>query len=154
MYKSALIDKIASCVGIDSKHPQSDDVKVQALKVASEMLKVAAENQRALQFKVAQLSMEIDDYKKDKAQSLKKARVESIVSQMFENDMIKKSDIESKIQELENMDSEALDVFEKTISSIPKKASEEYVSDLTFLYGDNNIIKKDTLDSAIGNFIK
>lgn len=154
MNKSILIEKIASSVGIADEHQQSNDVKIQALKVASEMLKAAAENQRALEFKVAQLSTEIDGFKKDKVQTVKRTKVESIVSRMFENDMIKKSDMDSKIQELEKMDLDALDVFEKTISSIPKKASEEYVSDLTFLYGDNNIIKKDTLDSAIGKFIK
>lgn len=154
MDKSVLVEKIASSIGIDISKECSDDKKLQALKLAAEMLKVAAEKQRELEFKNAQLYRENNELKQSKESEAKRLRAENIANLMFENEMIKRSEIESKINELSNMDAESLAVIENTVNSIPKKAEEEYVSSLTFLCGDNNIVEKDTLSRAIGKFIK
>ena len=153
MDKEILIEKIASSVGINDT--QTLNQKNAALKVASQMLKLAAENQRQLELKVAQLSLENDNYKREKDGMAKQALVDEISNNMFEKGLIKKSDIESKSRELMGMEISALEVFGDTISSIPEKTAEESVSDLTFLYGNNNIKEKEkeTMAGAINSFI-
>lgn len=152
--KDILVEKIASSVGINDTKT-SNQTKNAALKVASQMLKVAAENQRQLELKIAQLSLEIDGYKREKDGIAKQALADEISNNMFEKGLIKKSDIDSKSRELMQMEIKALEIFGNTISDIPEKTAEESVSDLTFLYGNNNIKEKakETMAGAINSFI-
>ena len=152
MDKDILVEKIANSVGVNSGQ-SLDQTKNAALKVASQMLKVAAENQRQLELKIAQLSLEIDNYKREKDGMAKHALASEIANNMFEKGLIKKSDIDSKSRELEGMETNALEVFGNTISAIPEKTAEESVSNLTFLYGNNNIKEKETMAGAIKSFI-
>lgn len=152
MDREDLIEKIASSVGIE-KNQSVNQTKNVALKVASELLKVAAENQRQLELQIAKLSLEVDNYQREKDGIAKQALADEISHNMFEKGLIKKSDIENKNKELIAMDIEALEVFGNTISSIPEKTANESVSDLTFLYGNNNIKERETMAGAINNFI-
>lgn len=159
MDKEILIEKIADSVGMNDGK-SLNQTKNTALKVASQMLKVAAEKQRQLELQIAQsqleiakLSSEIEGYRREKDGFAKQALAEEISNNMFEKGLIKKSDIDSKSKELAGMEMTALEVFGNTISSIPEKTAGESVSDLTFLCGNNNIKEKETMAGAINSFI-
>ena len=152
MDKEILVEKIANSVGMKNDR-EIGQTKNVALKVASQMLKVAAEQQRQLELQIAKLSLEVDNFKREKDSMEKHARANEISNNMFEKGLIKKSDIDSKARELMGMENCALEVFENTISSIPEKTAEDSVSDLTFLCGNNNIKEKETMASAINSFV-
>lgn len=152
MDKELLVEKIANSVGIENNQKTSQ-VKNAALKVASQMLKVAAEQQRQYELQIAKLSFEIDTYKREKDDMAKQALANEISNSMFEKGLIKKSDIDNKSRELMSMEIHALEVFGNTISSIPEKTAQDSVSDLTFLCGNNNIKEKETMAGAINSFI-
>lgn len=149
--KYLLIEKIASVAELNCNDSNKKDT---ALKIASQMLKVAAEKQKDLELKIAELSLENSKFKQEKIASMKKEIVDDLVLEMFNKGVIKKSDIELKKEELEDMDENSLKVLKNTISSIPEKTAEEYVSNLNFLYGDNNIKEKENLCNAINNYLK
>lgn len=152
--KESIIDKIATSVGInDTEVNSSVKSKNAALRVASEMLKVAATKQRELEIKVAQLSLEVDNFNRDRDNLNKQKLAKEIASGMFEKGLIKKSDISVKSEELEGMETIALEMLGNTIQSIPEKIANDNVSDLTFLYGDNNIKEKKTMVNAINDFM-
>ena len=152
MDKENLVNKIASSAGIDSSY-QSSQKKNDALKLASHMLKVAADNQRHLEIEIAKLSLELETYRAEKDVMTKQAMISEISSDMFEKGLIKKADIDSKNRELDTMDVKSLELLQDTISLIPEKKAEETLSNLTFLYGNNNIKEKETMAGAINNYI-
>lgn len=153
--KEELVEKIASAVNIVGV---SNNKKNEALKVASEMLKVAAHQIRDYQGKISELSSKLDSISKENEINKIKEKASKIASDMFEKSLIKKDEVIDKSDELSKLSQESLDVMEKMIGDIPEKKaweSEEYVSDLTFLYGGNNIKEKEkeTLSNAISEYI-
>lgn len=149
--KSLLIEKIAKSAKLNCN--SAENKKDTALKIASEMLKVAAEKHRKMEIEIAKLSLENNKFKNEKLASEKEQLVDTLVDTMFEIGMIKKADIEAKKEEFMVMDKTAIELFKNTVDSIPPKTA-GYVSDLNFLFDDNNIIEKENLSTAIGNYIK
>jgi len=151
--KENLINKIANCIEIQDMEKTAAEQK-KVLKLASTMLKVAAEDIKGLNQKVASLESEISSYKKEKELAVKKDKVDNLTDSMFNKGLIKKSDIKSKKDELMKIASDALDVMEDTINRIPVKTANEGLSDLTFLYQGNNIKGKENLNSALEEYVK
>lgn len=153
MIKEELINKIASCIGVEDTGPNTEK---QALKVASKMLKLAADNQKVLETKIEQLSSENEQLKRIKHESAKKERIEMLVEDMFNKDLIKKSQIESKIHELMSADENTIVMMEEMVESIPEKTAEECAEGLTFLCSNNNIEEetKSSMADSMGRFIR
>lgn len=127
----------------------------QALKAASICLKVAAEKQKELlelNEKLASTNSELVSGIKN---TEKRALVESIVNKMFSKGLVTKKDFNSKIEDLMRLDTDAIEIFEETINALPEKQANEYVSDLTFLYNNNNIKdeKKNNMSDVISNIV-
>lgn len=157
--KNKSIRKIAKEIGVEKSHSSIGDTKT-ALKVASELLKQAAYKQRSseseidnLKSKIATLENEINTYKQEKLAEEKENKVCRIVNNMYQKGIIKKADTDIKKEEFQKLSMDALDAMETTVLLIPEKKSEEYVSDLTFICGDNNIKEKDDMSASIKNFI-
>ena len=72
---------------------------------------------------------------------------------MYQKGMIKKADTETKEEEFQKLSMDALDAMETTVSLIPEKKSNEYVSDLTFICSDNNIKEKSTMQDSLLDFV-
>lgn len=150
MKNKILIEKIASVIDLKNE----EDKKNNALKVASQMLKIAADKQRELEVKLAKVSMENNKFKLEKEANEKSQFIEQLVENMYQKGIIKKADIENKISEFSIMEKKALEILSETILSVQDKVADEGVSDLNFLYDDNNIIEKENLSSAINNYFK
>ena len=157
--KNKSIRKIAEEIGVEKSRSSIGDTKT-ALKVASELLKQAACKQRSseseidnLKSKIATLENEINAYKQEKLAEEKENKVCRIVNNMYQKGIIKKADTDIKKEEFQKLSMDALDAMETTVLLIPEKKSEEYVSDLTFIYGDNNIKEKDDMSASIKNFV-
>ena len=153
MDKESLINKIANSIDINDIEKTAAPKK-EMIKLASTMLKVAAEDIRSLKQQVNDLTSKISSYEKDKEFMEKKSEVDSIVDSMFNKGLIKKADIESKKYELLKIGGDALTVMKDTINSIPEKVAEDSVSNLTFLYQGNNIKEKESLSESINEYIK
>lgn len=154
--KEGLLSKIAKEIGVVKT--SEDKIKpAEALKVASEMLKKSASHNRDLENRIAELEeknaslkQKVNSYEELKLAEEKNNKINSIVDDMYNKELIKKSDIEDKKDELSKLSSEALDIMKNTIDLIPiEKHAQEYVSNLTFVYGDNNIKEKGTMSTAI-----
>ena len=145
-----LINKIAAEIGCDNGSEYG--VKNHALKLASDMLKVAAEKLRESELKNAEISSQLDNIQKDNEHLQKVKMAEEVVSIMFNKGLIRKSDKESKIQELSEMDTKALEVMRETMMDITEKTASEFVSDLTFL-SCNNIVEEESNIGTMGNAI-
>ena len=157
--KNESIRKIANEIGIQKSHSSLGDTKT-ALKVASELLKQAAYKQRSseseidnLKNKIASLENEINTYKQEKLAKEKSNKIHKIVNSMYQKGMIKKADTETKEEEFQKLSMDALDAMETTVSLIPEKKSNEYVSDLTFICSDNNIKEKSTMQDSLLDFV-
>lgn len=157
--KEKLISKIASSAGIES--PVKTLEKESALKAASIALKMAAQSQRewehekkAMLTTIEKLSSEIENIKEDRSLAEKTVMAKETAELMFEKGMIKKSEIQSKIEELAQLDIKGIEVMNNTVSNMPEKTASEYVSDLTFLCEDNNIREKETLSGSLTSYFK
>lgn len=141
------IDKIAS----DSL-PTS--LKDEALKKASIIIKAAAITIREADEKITRLSSLVNNLYEEKQNNLLTKEAEDIANSMFDKGLIKKAELNDKIDELKNMDKKSIEVVKSTISKIPNKFAEDGISSLTFLYGDNNIEERKTLEGALNQFFK
>lgn len=159
MNKNESIKKIADEIGIKKPQGLFNDTKT-ALKVASELLMKAASKQRNsdneiddLKNKVASLENQLNCYKQEKLAEEKTNKVCKIVDSMYHKGILKKADTETKKEELQKLSMDALDAMETTISMVPEKKAQEYVSDLTFVCGDNNIKDKKDLSSSLADCV-
>lgn len=141
------IDKIAS----DSL-PTS--LKDEALKKASIIIKAAAITIREADEKITRLSSLVNNLYEEKQNNLLSKEAEDIANSMFDKGLIKKAELNDKIDELKNMDKKSIEIVKDTINKIPNKFAEDGISSLTFLYGDNNIEERKTLEGALNQFFK
>lgn len=150
MSKEALFSNLDT----DAIYKEASDIKSEALKKASVIIKAAAIQIKESNEKIAELQSAINNLTKDKMEEYTEREARDIANTMFNKGLIKKSDIENKISELKGIDKSSLAVIKKTISEIPEKTAEEGFSSLTFLCSDNNIEERETLLSAVSDFFK
>lgn len=151
--KYKLVEKIASAIGYETNE-QDNDFAIEALKVASEMLKASAEKQKELELKVEKLSLEVSALSLEKLNHEKREKAEKLAFELRSKGLIKKSEIDNKISELEKMDSESFEMFKCAVENIPEKNDDGYTSELTFCYDTSNIKERDSLKTALNNFVQ
>lgn len=154
--KEVLIKKIASYVSDEPNDIDSDeDTKNKALKVASTMLKMAAEKHKNLEVQIQKLALENEALSLENFNKQRRIDSEKLANDMFHKGLIKKSDIATKTDELFKMEKDAFLIVEEAMNNIPeKKASDEYISSLTYLHDDCIIKDKENdLSRAISDFI-
>lgn len=154
--KKELLNKIAGNIDeFDIKKGSSR--KEGILKLASFALKSAANKQEELIEKIAQLEDENKKLKEAQMSREKEKRVDNLIKLMFDNSLIKKKEMESKKQYLLERTDNELSVLEENVKSIPKRNNRDSISDLTFLYNDNNIEgeedNKENMAQALDRFM-
>lgn len=153
MGNDQLISKIASAIG-DNNHISLDDKKNIALKVASQMLSVAAEKQEEMLEKIAKMQAQIDGFVEEKRANEKHDLVKEVVGIMFESGVLTKQAMIEKEEELLKLDIPGINIIKDTLLSIPPKAASEGFNELTFLCGDNNIREKASFATVVAEYGK
>lgn len=152
--KEQLLNTISNSVnGFDKI--AAEDKSSALLKCAAVAIKSAAEKQIYLEEKIASLLEENIKLKDSINMDEKTKRVDKIVDLMFENSMIKKNEIQGKKEQLLALEDKELSLLEETVINIPKRENSNLISDLTFLYNDNNIKgeDKENLKQALDRFV-
>lgn len=154
-YRQMLKDKIATVLGggvektaTAIQHNDNEDTTL--LLKASGMLKIAAKKQKEMEddnIKLAEENVRL--YRE--LQIMKKAEEAKVVANMMVNKgLIKKADIQSKINDMIKMDTNAFDMFKHAIENVqPEEKVASGMEDLTFLAGSNNIEHRKTLEDSL-----
>ena len=141
-----LIEKIAGCKPTSFKEEKvaSEADKDALLLKAHQMLKTAATKMRQLETYCEKLAIENQSFHLDLLQREKHDEAVKIANEMHSKGLIKKADIDEKIEDISAMDDESLALFKKAMEDVVVPHSEG-VSDLTFMLDKDNIKSKETM---------
>lgn len=141
-----LIEKIAGCkpTSLEVEKVASETDKDALLLKAQQMLKVAATKMRQLETYCEKLAIENQNFHLDLLQRDKHDEAVKIANEMYSRGLIKKADIDEKIEDISVMDDESLALFKKAMEDVVVPQSEG-VSDLTFILDKDNIKSKETM---------
>ena len=141
-----LIEKIAGCKPTPNKVEKvaGESDKDALLLKAHEMLKMAATKVRQLETYCEKLAIENQNFHLDLLQRDRHDEAVKIANEMHSRGLIKKADIDEKIEDISAMDDESLALFKKAMEDVVVPQSEG-VSDLTFILDKDNIRSKETM---------
>lgn len=155
VYRRELKEKIAATInrGVKSDNGSSDNVCL-LLKKASNMLKVAAQNQKNLQTCNAKLTEENNELSNEIKDIQKEAEIEEVLNSMINKGLVSRSDTISKKAELFNMDELAFNSFKEAIENIQPAEKTAGIDSLTFITESNNMKQRKTLTNALDDAVK
>lgn len=152
-YREMLKEKIATALGNRAEKTATviqHNEEAKLFLKASNMLKIAACKQKEMETDLIKLANENKQLNHE-LYLIKKAEEAKIVTEMMVNKgLIKKADMEEKINELIEMDKNAFIMFKEAIQNVhPEEKTAASVDDLTFLFSSNNIEHRKTLEDSI-----
>ncbi len=164
--RDELMEKIASAINSSAMKGEvagSPKATVGLEKKAIELMKKASEslgkaNDRHIEDKLAIMKI-AEENKQLKLTLMAKSRSDRSVKlahELNEKGLIKKADIDNKIDEIMDMNDEAFEVLSGVVSNMEKESSEhedDGVSSLTFIAGDG-IFRQKSLASGINSLAK
>lgn len=141
-----LIEKIAGCKpNTPSLETQSDKTdRDTLLKKSYDMLKTAYEHINQLEEYCEKLAIENQSLHLDLVQKEKHDEAVKIAEEMHSKGLIKKADMDDKINDIAAMDDESLSLFKRAMEDVVVPQFEG-ISDLTFIMDKDNIKSKDNM---------
>lgn len=152
--KQELIEKIAAALQCQKAQPVKEHVdreKVAGLLLkASKALKAAADNQRKNEALLEKLAIENKRLHLEMIAKTRADEAEKLAKLMNEKGLIKKADIDAKIEELCDLEDNAFIMFKQAVENIHVNYEKDGIDSLTFLAEDTNIkYRKETLADSI-----
>lgn len=146
------ITKIANY--LDTGEDVSNDSR-KLLKIASTALRETSQILEKTALENTLLKQRVADLENQKNIEHKKKRISGIIENMLNLSIIKRQDINDKIEELMQYDDKSLEALEKTLEVIPVN-KESGLDDLSFICRNNTIKEKTkkTLEDSVNEFIQ
>jgi hypothetical protein len=156
-YRQVLIEKIAQTLNgnieeatsITPDNNSADETGF-LLKRASTALKSAAITQKEMASDLVKLAEENKKMKTELDMIKRAEEARTVVDMMVNKSLIKKADVQSKVDELIEMDKVAFNMFKEAIGNVqPEEKVASGIEDLTFIMGSNIIEHRKTLADSL-----